>query len=408
MNNSTKAKEIFTNFVPRYYQQGFAIYEPLYFENIQTEDYMITKEEISSLVKSSSNLNLSELIDQVYEAVMKAYQSSFPESFIIDSSLNSQIKTELLLDTLTFLSTQQSAHFLGWYEYSTEISYKDTTIDVNSYTSKAAHLSPSAPMNYYHRAGYRLNATNQKQKLYITHSEPQRSDYFLEGTPLIEYLLSHVLSKNNSLDFDDIYARENKGKENALVKYQISKEGYRFTNYILLNCDKLSMPYTRKSEHGLSSTSLNSLFSNIWKNYRLIKNTNEHLERLLFFINSENIFHLTYTEKLFSCYSCLLSKYKDKAAFVFGQSLKLIDLIQNCPLTTLKLNLIERYLNTIFDKSINNDNNLPYTMTEEVNDTLQSQFKECGSLISIIQEMTNCFYYTLFSVYGFFIQKVTI
>ncbi|MCD8013887.1 MAG: hypothetical protein LUG99_12060 [Lachnospiraceae bacterium] len=402
----------------------YAIIDPL---RIYTQEYNITDEEIEQFIKREPEKSFDTLCDKIFDLVKQAYINELPADFAFSDNEEIQIKSELLLQLLNFLSCCTSKHFAGLTNFvaSTKFTYKNI-VGVKEYPTYNTEKSLREPFlkNILPKANdmKELNEieansftpqSDEKNMPYYFSKKNFRNGFFLVDSPLSQYIYNHIIfapikgfeeieSTTNSPFFGEYYRIIDHERLDNRAKYLISKENKYFLSVLLRAINSRETPYTTKAQDGMSLQSLDSLyrlFFEIYQTTAVIRAGS--LECLLFLINAENIFQMSYMSTLLETYTDLSKRYKGKSFETgFNSSRQLIGSIANCPLNTLKLKLLKYTIESSFSFDFTHSNLSTEEFTKLIGySTINKEYPILGErfckILSIIQEMIDCFFFTL-------------
>lgn len=402
----------------------YTIIDPV---RIYTREYNITEDELEEFLIKVSDSSFNTLCNKIFDLIKQAYINELPADFTFSDNEEMQIRSELLFQLLNFLSCCTSKHFAGLTNFvaSTKFTYKNN-VGVKEYPTYNTEKSLREPflknilptindmkkLNEIESNSFSLQSDVRNMPYYFS-KRNFRNGFFLVDSPLSQYIYNHIIfapikgfeeieSTTNSPLFGEYYRIIDHERLDNRAKYLLPKENKYFLSVLLRTINSRETPYTTKAQDGMSLQSLDSLyrlFFEIYQNTAVIRA--DSLECLLFLINTENIFQVSYMSTLLDTYTDLSKQYKGKSFETgFNRSRQLIGSIANCPLNTLKLKLLKYTIESSFTFDFTHNNLSTDEFTKLIGySTINKEYPILGErfnkVLSIIQEMIDCFFFVL-------------
>lgn len=344
-----------------------------------------------SISKINSNYSLSRKLYLIWQNISDFYLTKFVNISSSDIFKN-KLKTELLLRTLSMLSTYTSPFIEGVNNFlmSSNIGGEKSKLTYDnkkSFDSFTKHLMATQPEHA--REGFFSALGNTHS--YYTFIPLQQSDLIINDTPLAEFVFTHLGYRYmySSCENKDIILVDHQDYISDLfegtgknITHIFKKEGRYLLSVLLYAIGTKQIPYTQKTLSGVPLSSINKLFKVLHKSYYQEEVHSKQFEQLLFLINTEYIFQPSLLKKIFLTCKNNFDTMSVEALPEFSYILSYLPLFRSCPLITIKLEL----WNYFSDLHFNEPDNVKDTVPGQ--SLLQSQ-------LNLTQELANYFSYAL-------------
>lgn len=337
--------------------------------------------------------DFSNKVDLIWKYISCLYADELNTIFeLSDEIFKKQLANEIFLRLYNTLSTFTSEKILGAENFLENTLFNSaekrlTYKDKKSFNSFVKHLIPIPTKEHL------VTSLPGESTTLLGIPSLKNSDLIMDYTPLSEFIYTHLIYKGTDKECDGLLPESN--RNNNKVNFYFNKEGRYFLSVLLLAVASKDIPYTSKTLLGSSLNSINNLFDTLYYAYHQKELTIELQEKFLFLINAESVFQCSLLNGIFSTLAEYFNTTKDNALPIFISSIPFITLLSSYPLNVAKIK-IWNFL------SENNFSNISEDIYDKSNNGLEKVDWQWIPSMQTINDMVDCFIYTLFYIDGFF------
>ncbi len=257
---------------------------------------------------------------------------------------------------------------------------------------------------------YRLSETNSTQEKKSNINNAQKQEATKDNPQEKKSNIDNIQKQEEQEDL-----RNNDDKR---IHYFFTDEGKYFLAILLKEINSEKAPYTQRCESGATMQVLQSIFETFYISYHQFPEINENnSERFLFLINTENIFQISFLNSICNGYKKIFKdkKHSNINHKGFEYSSKMINILYSCPLNVMKIKIWDTYLHSYFDLAKEFDTSSVYCF-DKLDEYILCTSKSSNSLgqltlndeiayaVKTVQEMSDCFFYTMLEIYDCFLD----